>query len=704
MTQHDGLLYAVAASHVGHVKAAAAPVVAHSLTGRLYLSHSGWLLLTVPNSLVRGAFDALHEAGAELPLKSSGVLKSHISVMRPDEVDKIGGPDKINERGHQFHYTLGPLKEVEPKGWDEMSRVWFIEVKSPELRKLRTSYGLSPLPNGDHEFHITVAVRRKRVLQANDVKKAGHYWLPSKGPEENPPESYDQAEPVTQISNVFGEPYTPNYGAPPTQGTPSGVQPPASAMLGTANPGAVNDMTRRITTQTDPTGSTSKLGGLAWRCETCGERFSDDPPASKCPKCSGDSVPEDSYLEKNDRKLKKLRAFIGKFSDEELDGIRVDYHPDKPQMVWVDVMDWGDGKIGDQIVNAAKRIVGEENVTVVNEGGAPTRDRNGRKGGGGDYQSPGAKGWVAVKRAGVLFPLLRAGGLVTDVAGLRAIAGKEKDRGPDPADLIEADNSYLNQLRPKKKKRPVSVTLPVGMPLVPPKLAAIAKMIPMEGHEQETDYSCGPASLKIVEDHYGEDKSEETLRKEMDADPNAGTKPEELVHQARRDGLQSTLRENMSLDDLRRKIDSGEPTIINLQAWGSGDKQDYKKDESGHYVTLTGYDDRYFYFKDPVLGEQQGKMTPEQLDARWHDEEGDGDKTDHLGIAVDKPGDTKPPVIKKAPQADKIASAVHLLKYAKDGKEVVRIPMHPTAKLTKKKRRRRGIPRALAAAVGLADA
>src|SRR3954471_22753330 len=111
MTLQDRLLYAVAASHVGHVKAASVPEVAHSLSGRLYLSKSGWILLDVPNSLVRGAFDALHEAGAELPLKD-GRLNSHISVMRPEEVEKIGGPDSIHERGHQFKYSLGQLKVV----------------------------------------------------------------------------------------------------------------------------------------------------------------------------------------------------------------------------------------------------------------------------------------------------------------------------------------------------------------------------------------------------------------------------------------------------------------------------------------------------------------------------------------------------------------------------------------------------------------
>ena len=149
----------------------------HYLTGRLYISKSGWLLLSVPNALVRGVFDAMTTAGAELPTSSAfngksadkDLLNAHISVMTAEEVKQIGA-DKITERGHQFHYALGQIREFSPRT-DTLSRVWAIQAASPELAALRKSYGLTPLPNGDHQFHITVADRRKKVLQPNDVAK-----------------------------------------------------------------------------------------------------------------------------------------------------------------------------------------------------------------------------------------------------------------------------------------------------------------------------------------------------------------------------------------------------------------------------------------------------------------------------------------------------------------------------------------------------
>lgn len=156
--------------------AEAAPV----MSGRLYLSSSGWLMLSVPNALVNGIFASLDEEGLEIPPGKNGKpYNAHISVMRPDEVAVAGGGEAITERGKTFHYQFGPLKTVAPSGWDEMSKVWFVEVKSPELQNLRKSYGLPALPHkgeAELQFHITVAVRRKKVLQQNDVKKAAGYY------------------------------------------------------------------------------------------------------------------------------------------------------------------------------------------------------------------------------------------------------------------------------------------------------------------------------------------------------------------------------------------------------------------------------------------------------------------------------------------------------------------------------------------------
>lgn len=52
-------------------KRAADALLSYGLKGKLHLSKSGWLMLTVPNDLGIGAFKALNAPGAELPISES---------------------------------------------------------------------------------------------------------------------------------------------------------------------------------------------------------------------------------------------------------------------------------------------------------------------------------------------------------------------------------------------------------------------------------------------------------------------------------------------------------------------------------------------------------------------------------------------------------------------------------------------------------
>lgn len=154
------------------VKYAADPLPAYDLAGMLYMSSTGYGLLSVPNALVRGVFDAMNETGVQLPPGPDGRFNAHITVFKPDEIKKLGGPNGLTERGKTFNYRLGGLVSVAPAGWPEVSKVWMLRVHSPELQELRRTYGFSSLPNnGEWDFHITVAVRRTGVLGRNDTSK-----------------------------------------------------------------------------------------------------------------------------------------------------------------------------------------------------------------------------------------------------------------------------------------------------------------------------------------------------------------------------------------------------------------------------------------------------------------------------------------------------------------------------------------------------
>lgn len=143
-------------------------MLAQEFSGRLLLSKSGYLLLTVPNAIAIGAFQAMREPGVELPKHQNRPFNAHITVMRPDEVQAVGA-DKISERGQEFTYRLQGADTVEAKrNGDVYGRYWYLKVVSPALSALRRAYGLE---EPGVPFHITYAARRKNVLRTNTVMK-----------------------------------------------------------------------------------------------------------------------------------------------------------------------------------------------------------------------------------------------------------------------------------------------------------------------------------------------------------------------------------------------------------------------------------------------------------------------------------------------------------------------------------------------------
>lgn len=135
----------------------------YTMKGRLTASGSGWVLLEVPNDIGNGCFKAMTEIGIEQPTRdSTGRYHAHISVMRPEELEPIGGAAAVTAIGQTFGFNVGPLRElVNPAGWPEVSRVWFLEAYSPDLMKLRRSLGLG---EPKYPFHITVAIRKRGAL------------------------------------------------------------------------------------------------------------------------------------------------------------------------------------------------------------------------------------------------------------------------------------------------------------------------------------------------------------------------------------------------------------------------------------------------------------------------------------------------------------------------------------------------------------
>ena len=155
----------------GHMNKSAEHTSVHALAGRLQAGPNGNLELTVPSSLIKGVFDALDEPGAEFVVRNSRT-ECAIKVMTKEEVDKLGGVSHISERGHSYHYTLGPIVELPATG--DYDKLWAISIKSNDLEDIRKSYGLETSPQLG--FYIPVGCKKKRVTEDNAVSKlAGVY-------------------------------------------------------------------------------------------------------------------------------------------------------------------------------------------------------------------------------------------------------------------------------------------------------------------------------------------------------------------------------------------------------------------------------------------------------------------------------------------------------------------------------------------------
>jgi len=158
------------------------------MSGILQVVSSGHLIVAVPSALVQGVFDALHEPGVS-PLSAVDGLssKTGIVVMTPEEVESIGGPEAITERGKPFFYSTDVIEETPARSLAGVSSCFHLIVKSPELDTLRKSYGLAGKLEGDSDFSIVVAVRKSGVLASNAKSKAVQQTDNSKLPDWSKP-------------------------------------------------------------------------------------------------------------------------------------------------------------------------------------------------------------------------------------------------------------------------------------------------------------------------------------------------------------------------------------------------------------------------------------------------------------------------------------------------------------------------------------
>lgn len=132
-----------------------------SLVGKLKKTRDNFVYLDISNNILNGLYSMLGDDAEKPPYNNKGFnsVGAHISVIGSNEYDD-NEIEKIEEIGDEFEFKTGKIYSVNPDGWKEMQSVWFMDIDSPALEKLRQKYGLPKLMSG-HNFHISFAVKRK---------------------------------------------------------------------------------------------------------------------------------------------------------------------------------------------------------------------------------------------------------------------------------------------------------------------------------------------------------------------------------------------------------------------------------------------------------------------------------------------------------------------------------------------------------------
>ncbi len=139
--------------------------------GILKQDQEGFVYLELPDNLITEIFPLLHDRESEMiPLYYLEPSPAHVPVILPHEWNQKKGWGPLKEHHLSFSFEMTQLSWIKPKRWPGVERVYFLNLKSPELEKLRERYLLPALIRG-HEFHIAIAYKKAEAKPENPPKE-----------------------------------------------------------------------------------------------------------------------------------------------------------------------------------------------------------------------------------------------------------------------------------------------------------------------------------------------------------------------------------------------------------------------------------------------------------------------------------------------------------------------------------------------------
>jgi len=134
--------------------------------GTLKQLDNGYIYLDIANEYITSTIPFFDDSSIDLPPYYEGLFTdgAHISIATKEEEKKLFAPLPI---GEAFAFTITGCYRAKLLYDIENKYVWYLSIASEELCSIRTSIGLSPLPNNEN-FYITIAYK-KSFLSLNDL-------------------------------------------------------------------------------------------------------------------------------------------------------------------------------------------------------------------------------------------------------------------------------------------------------------------------------------------------------------------------------------------------------------------------------------------------------------------------------------------------------------------------------------------------------
>lgn len=132
---------------------------------------------------------------------------------------------------------------------------------------------------------------------------------------------------------------------------------------------------------------------------------------------------------------------------------------------------------------------------------------------------------------------------------------------------------------------------------------------------------CGPASLKIVLEYYGINKSENELAELCKFKKGLGVDDKGIKSAAEKFGFKVKIKNNSSFKDIEKWLKKEVPVMVN---WFTKGRTDYGDSATadGHYSVVMGLDDSFIYLQDPELGAMR-KIERNNFMRVWFDFKGE---------------------------------------------------------------------------------